>query len=217
MRRLQEIIKNYSLFAILLISFLIFGLILLLVFSKANIHIWINQHHNLFFDSFFKYVTHLGDGRFILTLAVILSFRKIKYGWGIILTFLTSGLLAQIFKFIFDEPRPLKYFENIYNLHLIEGVKVYTLHSFPSGHTASAFALAVCLLAISNNKFWQLIVFIYAIMVGYSRMYLSQHFLIDVWVGSIIGTLVGCFYLYYSNRLTKPWMEKSLHNIINKN
>ena len=34
----------------------------LLIWSKAEIHLWMNQYHSVFFDQFFKYLTNLGDG-----------------------------------------------------------------------------------------------------------------------------------------------------------
>ena len=59
--------------------------------------------------------------------------------------------------------------------------------SFPSGHTSSAFAIATSL-SLSYPK-WYIIVpsFVWASVVGYSRMYLGVHYPSDVLAGAIVG------------------------------
>jgi membrane-associated phospholipid phosphatase len=65
-----------------------------------------------------------------------------------------------------------------------------TEHSFPSGHTASAFALATILsFSVKDNSLKSIGLLLGACIVGFSRTYLSQHFLVDVTVGSAIGVV----------------------------
>ena len=63
-------------------------------------------------------------------------------------------------------------------------------NSFPSGHTVTAFSAAIVILYLTKNKNWSILLFIVALAVGYSRMYLSEHFFEDVIVGSVIGVLI---------------------------
>ncbi|MGC8802879.1 MAG: phosphatase PAP2 family protein, partial [Bacteroidales bacterium] len=116
----------------------------------------------------------------------------------------------QLLKHIFDLPRPVKYFEKMADLHLVEGVKLLTSHSFPSGHAASAFALCLSLAIILKKCGWQVLMFLLALVIAYSRVYLSQHFMVDIWVGSAIGILVGAFYWYYESKLQWHWLDDSL-------
>jgi membrane-associated phospholipid phosphatase len=44
------------------------------------------------------------------------------------------------------------------------------------------------------------VLFFVALMVGYSRMYLSQHFFEDVTVGSVVGVMVTVIWLSYIDR-----------------
>jgi len=60
-------------------------------------------------------------------------------------------------------------------------------YSFPSGHTSTAFSLATSL-SLQCPK-WYVIApsFLYAGVVGYSRMYLGMHYPSDVAAGAVIG------------------------------
>ena len=61
-------------------------------------------------------------------------------------------------------------------LHLVEGIDLHSVNSFPSGHSASAFALFLCLTIIIKNKALQPIFFTIACLVAYSRVYLRNTF-----------------------------------------
>jgi membrane-associated phospholipid phosphatase len=68
-------------------------------------------------------------------------------------------------------------------------------HSFPSGHTASAFALFIGMAFFTQNKYLKAVCLLLALGVGYSRVYLALHFPEDVLAGSLIGVL--CALLLY--------------------
>jgi len=61
--------------------------------------------------------------------------------------------------------------------------------SFPSSHAANAFALA-CVLGARWRRGLP-VFFALALLVAFSRMYLNRHFLSDVVVGGLIGTICG--------------------------
>ena len=64
--------------------------------------------------------------------------------------------------------------------------------SFPSGHTTTAFATAVLLLALLPPR-WRVLPVIWAVLVGIARMYMGEHNTLDVVVGAAIGTLFAVF------------------------
>ena len=84
-------------------------------------------------------------------------------------------------------PRPKEFFAPGQYAYFIDGVTHTGFSSFPSGHSTSIFALATLLALFEKNKKWNIGYLLGAVAVGYSRIYLGQHFLGDVLVGSFIG------------------------------
>lgn len=212
---IKEVKENKS-FLIPYTLFLIFSLVILIFISKEETHLKINAANSDFFDHFFKYITFLGDGKFIVPLCILLGFLQLRLFISGIFIYLGSGLIVQILKrFIFpDSLRPVGYFQDTIQLHLIDGVKQYTMHSFPSGHTTSAFGIFFFLALISRSASLKLLFFTLAILVGYSRMYLSLHFLPDVVVGSMIGVIFAYAGYELINKNNKKWMKSSYMHII---
>lgn len=180
---------------------LVIGGTALLLYSKIDIHLSINHFNNNFGDFFFRYWTYVGDGVFVAIAAIIIAFLLFsRKGWTPFIfgasLLITSGLSVQFLKrYIFDGSlRPSAYITD-HTLYLIEGVDMHVHHSFPSGHTTIAFAFFgfVSLFLAKSNKWLQIVFALCAGLIGYSRMYLSQHFLEDVVAGLLLGTF--CFVL----------------------
>lgn len=188
-----------------------FALVILLVlivcfFSKTITFLGANFFHCQLLDQGFTYYTFLGDGLFAVILVLgYFIFRKRAVAIKLLLAFILSGFAAQVLKKIFHAPRPKAFFaENIYT-HFIEGVTHSGLTSFPSGHTTTAFAVAAIISFNCSKKITCIITFWMAVLVGYSRVYLGQHFVEDVLAGIIIGVSTAVFieYIYkvYSQKL----------------
>jgi membrane-associated phospholipid phosphatase len=162
----------------------------LLFKEKEFLSLWLNQNHHPFLDAFFKYSTHLGDG-LILIPVFIFALRR-NYFLSLVFalsTFVESLLVQVVLKngFFADVVRPIKYIAQSDLLHRVEGVDIHTLHSFPSGHTQTAFLLATFIVLFCKRSSVAYVLLFLATAVALSRVYILQHFFIDVWVGSIIG------------------------------
>jgi membrane-associated phospholipid phosphatase len=64
---------------------------------------------------------------------------------------------------------------------------MHQLNSFPSGHTATAFTIFLLTIYLFNQSKLILIGLLYAMLCGYSRVYLGQHFPMDVGGGIIVA------------------------------
>lgn len=199
---LWKLIKISKVFLVLFTFFVFSSSIILLLYGKSSSHLYIDSLHTPATDFFFSYFTHLGDGWLYGALILLLCVRWIgTFGLSLraLGCFLLAGLGAQALKHIFSTPRPKSFFgENA--LHTVTGVAMLSSYSMPSGHTATAFSMFLLLVFIANekgknSKTLQAVLYFLAWLVGMSRIYLSQHFLEDVIVGSIIGvvcTLTFC-------------------------
>jgi membrane-associated phospholipid phosphatase len=128
-----------------------------------------------------------------MAIALIVLFfllKKRSLAFVLLVAYAGSGLLAQVLKVVVAAPRPRAYFEGLgQQLQAVAGVDLLrSATSFPSGHTATAFALAASLVLLHPwwNRHWWLAALL-AVLVGFSRIHLGQHFLADVWVGSMLG------------------------------
>ncbi len=151
----------------------------------------LNTDLGSFADSFFKYWTFLGDGVVWVPIGILVIVYRKQYLPLIVSAILISTFITQGTKnFLFPgEPRPTYGLVDMTQVHTVKGVELHTVNSFPSGHTGTAFTIFLigCLLV----KRWWIVPsgFFYAAMVGYSRIYLAQHFPVDVGAGIVTGVI----------------------------
>ena len=206
---MKNFFNQHKIIFILYGSWFLICLMLILIFGSVSISSWVNTNHNYFLDSFFKYITHLGDGIIALILIIILILIRLDYGFHAIVGISLSSSITQFLKRVVfkDTMRPSVYFNDLIdqgNWHLVDGVQLHQLYSFPSGHTTSIFSVCVLLSLFTNNHKLKYSLCFIAILTGLSRIYLSQHFLVDVFVGSVIGFLaVIISYLIFNSRFSR--------------
>ena len=187
---LQERPPNNFGIAFILATIIAIGTgILILVLGKNGAFQLINSNHNEIADQFFKYFTHYGDGLMWGPLGIYCFFYRRKYFISIVAGVLISTILAQFLKRVVypDELRPISYLSEIFPVHIVDGVTMRRTHSFPSGHTTTAFTMALMMAYLINRKAWSIILPLLATLAGYSRVYLAQHFPTDIFAGMCIG------------------------------
>lgn len=220
--------KNCSLKSFLKDNGLFYGIYLLVVltvsyyllnYDKVTIHHTINQLVGVkWIDNAYKYFTHMGDGITAVIIGVVLLFKNIRNGLFVLLSYALAGGTAAIIKNSINYTRPhhmFVYYQKHLKLNLIDGVEVLGENSFPSGHTTTAFALFTSLALIVKNKFLKIIFLILALNAGYSRMHLSQHWLVDVTAGSLIGVIYATllYFVFYNH----PSVEAKFNHPLRKN
>lgn len=205
----------------LMIPFLTGILFLMIGFGKGPSHLMINSWNSLLADTFFKYITNLGDGMLFAITILILLFIKIRWALYEFSAAILTLLVVYLGKRVFFKglPRPARFFENSEALHFVEGIHLHEVNSFPSGHTITAFAIFMILVIIVKNQYLKILFTCLAILAGYSRAYLSQHFLEDVFSGALIGTAIAILSCSLVDKLSifkTSWLDLNLLELFSK-
>ncbi len=167
-------------------------------------------------NQFFRWTNYLGELPAFVIIGLILFITKdYKFVIGIPVVAVVVTLITQILKRLFAHPRPALYFQaNGFSQEIVpvDGeILNMGLNSFPSGHTAAAFALFIfTALVFRGNKWISITCIVLASLGGVSRIYLFQHFLKDVVFGAFIGILsaITCYLLI--ERWQAKWGRKTL-------
>ena len=188
----------------------------LLLVPKAELHLALCQHHTLFLDVIVPVFSDLVDWLPYVVVVLLLFYRA---GGATFLasTLLLTTLIVQPIKHIVNAPRPLTWFaENMpdISLPLVEGVKMNLWLSFPSGHTTTFFVLfftlsiILCAENVKGKTILSILCFLCASFGAYTRIYLSQHFALDIFAGillAVFSTLSLYFFLVKKTKDTQFW------------
>ncbi len=166
-------------------------------------------------------ITYLGDdGIFWLVLTAILMIPKktrklglyILFGLGVATVINNLGL-----KELFARPRPFNFehwgdiYEYVYP-NLVE--KPHSL-SFPSGHTSTSIGAALPFLMRANKKAG-IPIFIIAVLIGISRIYIHVHYPTDVIAGAVVGLVSGFLAVLLLDKLIFPKVIPAIEKKLNK-
>lgn len=217
----QEFFKRNGIFLGLSLMLVIALGLALLYIPQGELHLLLCDRHTPARDIFYRYYTHVAEWFPYVVCIGILLFGCIGEGVFASSAMLLSALTTQLFKHIFRTPRPLTWFDLFMpdtQLPLVEGVKMNYWYSFPSGHTTSFFALALvaCIILTRDIRRYtsyavQALLFILAVLGGYSRIYLSQHFARDVFAGILVGIIITIVcYAVISRYEDKKWYNYRL-------
>lgn len=177
--------------------------------ADQPIALWI--HDNLQtgpITNLFAAITVLGDSLWSLLLGLFLFIagrgrnqRLAISGHFLMATVATSGIVVDIIKFISGRSRPaLLFSEHIATFSFFRTEHLWT--SFPSGHSATAWSIAM-FLALLFPK-WRHLSILFGVLVAASRVVLNYHYLSDVIIGSYLGgiTSVLLYTTFFSSKLT---------------
>jgi membrane-associated phospholipid phosphatase len=150
----------------------------------------VNRFHAAWLDPAMLAVTELGNAAFtVLLLALLVPFRR-RPALGAVVAVILAGIACEMLKGAFGAPRP----------PALLGGEVHVLGpvlrggSFPSGHTATAFAAVFALRGafpgFTGGRAWWALAAV-AGLVGWSRVYIGVHFPSDVAAGALVGFLAG--------------------------
>lgn len=147
---------------------------------------------------FMKFLSFLGDaGWFWIALTVLLFIfpksrsASVASAVALIATLLLTNI---ILKNAVARMRPYEQYPDINVL-----IKTLSSYSFPSGHTSCSFAAAGAL--SYHLRRWALPFMLLASLIGFSRIYLSMHYLTDVLGGAFFGMIWAVIGILFGNFL----------------
>lgn len=160
--------------------------------------------------SFWKSISKIGNGKYVISLSLVVIFIGIisrivlKIGIpGTILIplytmghFVLSGIAVQIFKFLFARPRPY-YFLDTKTAEWEFFYHNSNYQSFPSGHGNTAMATLLVLLFTVRNNYLKAFFIIMAFMISLSRIILLKHYPSDIFAAWMLASLTMIWYMKF--------------------
>ncbi len=186
---------------------------------------WIQSIQNEFLDALMVGITTLGNAGavfIVLGLALLFTKKYRKAGFAVLVALLVMLLCNDLFlKEFFARPRPFNLFGTNPEKYAVWGKEyIYpelvhkpSSFSFPSGHTASAFAAAVALLWHDRKLGVPTVIF--AALMGFSRIYVQVHYCTDVIGGVVSGTICALVAVVIVKSLF-PYVDKGLNKLSEK-
>jgi undecaprenyl-diphosphatase len=167
----------------------------MLIEFDQHLFLFLNSFHSPFWDTVMSIISYLPV--WIPLYLTIITFLIIKYRRRVIaivivvaLMITASDQLSNVIKNSVKRPRPCheKVLEG--KVHVVNG-RCGGKYGFVSGHACNSFAVALLSLLLFRKRWFSISIVAWALLVGYSRIYLGVHYPGDVLFGSILGALCG--------------------------
>lgn len=176
-----------------------------LIEKDIELFLFLNNLGTTQWDSFWLILTNKFSAIPLYLLLLYKAFKQLGFKKTVVLVLFVAVLIlvsdqtSNLFKYGFKRLRPC-HTPNLSDLFRLVGGRCGGLYSYFSAHAANTMAIAVffsLVLKIKNNLNVYLI-FLWAILVGYSRIYIGVHFPLDILTGMFFGIIYGIlFYKLY--------------------
>jgi len=176
-------------------------------FFQIDLYVFYFFNHTLSnpaFDKFFAIITNVRYWMPVYVLFGLLLIIKGKKKGRIALILAIAMIAAsdqfgyRILKEFFHRPRPFNTLQDV-----ILPIGPTGTYSFPSNHALNNFAVATFFSLIYPK--YKAPLFIVAILISISRVYLGVHYPSDILGGAAIGTIFGFTFAYLHATIMKYW------------
>lgn len=159
----------------------------------------LNALHSEFWDGFMWMATNEISWVAFFAILVYAIYKKkgletILIILAIALTVLVCDQVSGIFKEMVARPRPSRQPGLMDQLHTVNGYRGGRFGFF-SSHAANTFGIAVLVSLLMRNWMLTTVLFVWALIESYTRIYLGVHYPLDILTGIAFGSLTG--YLVY--------------------
>lgn len=168
-----------------------------LISLDKQLFLFLNSFHNTFFDYVMVYTSakYFWIPFYLILTYLIIREYKVKstliIAFVLLLILLSDQLSVHAFKNVFQRLRPCHTEDLKLLIHMVNNCGGQ--YGFVSSHATNSFALATYIsgLFAGRYKWMGWLMFIWAALVSYSRVYLAQHFPADIIGGAILGIIIG--------------------------
>lgn len=208
----RKVIQDNTFFILPYVLIVAMASMLIGTLGNSGLFFIINQNHSPACDLFFLYITHLGDGMVAFVLALLLIVVSVRNAITfLIITLLIAIIVTVLKRGVFPElVRPVEYFRAMEPIRLVDGYAPPRLYTFPSGHSATAYSVFLYLSFLVRHQWLKLLLFAVALVISFSRIYLSAHFPADAVAGSLIAVTVTTLGYWLSLKYNNPRLDKRL-------
>lgn len=173
-----------------------------LISFDRSLFLFLNGSDSAFLDGMFLSITKVSTWipLFLCMLFVVIKNNNarrclILLGLTVLLVVATDQFSSGLCKPFFHRLRPS---HNPSMVGIVDLVNNYRsgLYSFISGHATNTFAIAVYFSLIFRNRMTTVVLFLYAILSSFSRIYLGLHYPADIFAGAVSGSLIALLFYY---------------------
>lgn len=171
----------------------------------------INSCHSPFFDNFFYIYTQTWTWIPAILVLLVWMWRK----WGVRSLYVVAGIAlcillsdqisSSLLKPLVARLRPTHNPEIADLIHIVNGYRGGR-YGFVSSHAANAVTFVTFTALVFRNRYYSILLSLWAFLTAYSRVYLGVHYVSDVVCGALVGILVGVG-VYFA---LKQFLDKGL-------
>lgn len=186
----------------------------------TQLFLWLNGLHADWLDMPMYYMS---EGLFWIPVYLLILWMVAKaHGWKVALLSLLGVALVitmtdrgsvELFKEVFQRYRPSR---NADIAHLVHTVNDYRggKYGFISSHASNYFGVATFIFLMVRKTFVKsaFLLFVWAALIAYTRIYLGVHYPSDIFVGAVFGSLCGWIgYIVFKKAVLERVAGKSTH------